>query len=294
MIEQIDYKGWNSYRLSNGEVELVAPADIGPRIIRFGFVGGQNVFKEVEAMLGKSGESTWMSRGGHRLWMAPEDKVKTYALDNSAVNVDAAADTLVLTGPVEEITGLEKRIAVTLAAGGTVEVINRLRNAGDAAIRVAPWALTVMAPGGTGIHAFPPRGKHPQDLNPTNPLVMSAYSDLSDPRWRFTKKYMTLRQDPQAVSPQKLGSWNAKTIGAYLLGSDLFIKRYEASGTPLDYPDFGCSFETFTNAAMLELETLGPLVDLQPGAAVEHVERWSLRRDVKINNWTDDELDRVF
>src|SRR5262249_15625446 len=165
MIEQLNYKGWNSYRLTNGVVELVAPADIGPRIIRFGFVGGQNLFKEVETMLGKSGEATWMSRGGHRLWMAPEDKVKTYAPDNAAVQVDAAGDTLVLTGPVEDATGLEKRISATMDADGRVKVVNVLRNAGGAPVSLAPWALTVMAPGGTGIHAFPPRGTHPQDLN---------------------------------------------------------------------------------------------------------------------------------
>jgi hypothetical protein len=180
-----------------------------------------------------------------------------------------------------------------MSADGKVEVTHRLRNAGAAAVALAPWSLTMMAQGGMGIHGFPPRGTHPQDLNPTNPLVMSAYTDLSDPRWRFTKKYMMLRQDPQAKSAQKLGSWNRATFGAYLLGSDLFIKRYEAKGSPADYPDFGCSFETFTNAAILELETLGPMVDLQPGAAVEHVECWSLLGEVQIAEWTDAELDRV-
>jgi hypothetical protein len=150
-----------------------------------------------------------------------------------------------------------------------------------------------MAQGGTGIHGFPPRGVHPRDLNPTNPLVMSAYTDLSDARWRFTRKYVMLRQDPAATSAQKLGSWNRETFGAYLLGSDLFIKRCKAEGSPADYPDFGCSFETFTNANMLELETLGPLTTLEPGAALEHVERWTMHRNVRINDWTDDELDAV-
>src|ERR1051325_11457889 len=46
-IEKKDYKGWpNSYWISNGEVELVITTDIGPRIMRYGFTGGQNVFKE--------------------------------------------------------------------------------------------------------------------------------------------------------------------------------------------------------------------------------------------------------
>ena len=40
------------------------------------------------------------------------------------------------------------------------------------------------------------------------------------------------------------------------------------------YPDFGCSFETFTNADMLEVETVGPLATLEPGKGVQHVEHW--------------------
>ncbi|MBI3694041.1 MAG: hypothetical protein HY238_04265, partial [Acidobacteria bacterium] len=59
------------------------------------------------------------------------------------------------------------------------------------------------------------------------------------------------------------------------------------------YTDFGCSFETFTNADFLELETLGPLAKIEPGATVEHVERWTLHKNIKLANWTDAELDRV-
>ena len=33
---------------------------------------------------------------------------------------------------------------------------------------------------------------------------------------------------------------------------------------------------------MLELETLGPLVTLQPGAVVVHEERWELHRNIEI------------
>ena len=294
-IEKTNYKGWPTcYRVSNGDVELIVTGDIGPRIMRYGFVGGQNLFKEFGESLGKSGEPKWVARGGHRLWAAPEDPVKTYAPDNSPVRVEINKDILVATEPVEKLTGLEKQITVKLAAKGShVEVIHRLRNTTGRAIVLAPWALTMLAQGGTGIHGFPPRGKHPEVLNPTNPLVMSAYSDLSDKRWHFTRKYMTLRQDPKNPEPQKLGSWNKNTWGAYLLGTDLFIKRYDAAGSSKDYPDLGCSFETFTNADFLELETVGPLTTLKPGASVDHIERWSLDKNIRLTQWTDAELDRV-
>ena len=254
-IEKTNYKGWpNCYRITNGDVELVVTGDVGPRVIRYGFPGGQNLFKEYAEMIGKSGESQWMIRGGHRLWMAPEDPVLTYALDNGPVKIEAAGGVLTATAPVE--------------------------------------ALTVMAPGGAGITGFPPRGKHPDVLPPTNPLVMWAYTNLADKRWTFTEKYAVLRQDPKASEPEKIGHFNKNTWGAYLLGTDLFLKRHQADPSKI-YPDFGCSFETFTNADMLELETLGPLTKVAPDATVDHVERWSLHRNVRIPAWTDADLDKA-
>jgi hypothetical protein len=56
-IEITAYQGWpNCYRISNGVVEAIVTGDVGPRVIRYGFVGGQNLFKEYKEQLGKSGE----------------------------------------------------------------------------------------------------------------------------------------------------------------------------------------------------------------------------------------------
>ncbi|MCS6953465.1 MAG: hypothetical protein RMK57_15150 [Bryobacterales bacterium] len=294
-IEKISYQGWpNCYRVSNGEVELVVTGDVGPRILRYAFVGERNFFKEYPEMMGKSGEKQWMIRGGHRLWRAPEDPKLTYALDNDPVKIDVRGSVLIATQPVEALTGIEKQIEVRLAARGTaVEVVHRMRNTLRRPQEFAAWALTVMAPGGVAVTGFPPRGRHPEVLLPTNPLVMWAYTDFSDPRWTFTKKYLILRQDPQAREPQKAGLFHPDTWGAYVLGTDLFLKRSKADPSQR-YPDFGCSFETFTNQDMLELETLGPLTQVRAGGTVEHIERWSLHRNVRIGAWNDEQLDRVF
>ncbi len=292
-IEKIAYKGWQDcYRMTNGEVELIVTGDVGPRIIRLGFVGGQNLFKEYEDQLGKSGEKEFQLRGGHRIWVSPEQLATTWAPDNAPVRIDPKGDRLIATAPIEPQTGLEKQIIIKMSVNGDIDVLHRIRNTNPWAIEFAPWALTIMAPGGTGITGFPPRGKHPEVLSPTNPLVMWAYTDLSDPRWKFTAKYLALRQDAKATSPQKIGSFNPNTWAAYLLGTDLFIKQVKADPSKT-YPDFGCSFETFTNAEMLEIETLGPLAKVEAGATVEHTERWSLHKGVKIAEWTDAELDRA-
>lgn len=293
-IEKTSYAGWsNCYRLTNGEVELIVTTDVGPRVIRYGFVGGQNIFKEFKEQLGKGGEKEWQARGGHRIWIAPEQVPESYALDNAPIQAVVKGDSIEMTQPVEKETGLQKQIIVKLAGSGTnVEVVHHIKNTAAKPRELAPWALTMMAQGGVGIHGFPPRGKHMEILVPTNPLVMWAFTDLSDPRWKITKKYITLRQDPKATTPQKVGSWNPNTFGAYLLGSDLFIKRYAADPAKR-YPDNGASFETFTNPDFLELETVGPLRTLKQGETADHVEHWTLHRNVKISSWTDADIDRV-
>jgi hypothetical protein len=76
------------------------------------------------------------------------------------------------------------------------------------------------------------------------------------------------------------------------LGKQLFLKRYRAHSNKT-YPDMGASFEMFTNANVLELETIGPVTRLAPGSALEHLERWSLHKNVNIRTWTDAALDRT-
>lgn len=293
-IQKTSYAGWpHCYRMTNGDVELIVTGDVGPRIIRYAFVGGQNIFKEFKEQLGKSGEPQWMARGGHRVWIAPEQVPESYALDNGPVEITVKGDTITATGAPERETGLQKQLIIRLAASGSaVEVVHRIRNTAEKPREFAPWALTMMAQGGRGIHGFPPRSKHMEVLTPTNPLVMWGFTDLSDPRWKFTKKYLMLQQDPKNAVPQKLASFNTETFGAYLLGSDLFIKRYKADPSK-KYPDDGASFETFTNADFLELETVGPLRTVRHGESAEHTEHWTLHKNVKINAWTDAELDRV-
>jgi hypothetical protein len=292
-IEKIGFAGWpNCYRMTNGDIELIATSDIGPRIIHCGFVGERNLFAVFSGQSGKSGEPYWMIRGGHRLWIAPEVIPDTYALDNDPVQATTTEDTLTLRQQPEPETGLRKQISITMSPDGGITVAHQIENTGPKSRRFAPWALTVMAPGGLAIATFPRRGSHDEILLPTNPLAMWAYTDFTDPRWRFTKKYLTLRCDQATAAPQKAGLFNPQSFCAYLLDSHLFTKRYTAAPNA-PYPDFHCSMELFTNHEFLELETLGPLVDVIPDSTSSHVEHWSLHRNVTVNAISDAELDRV-
>jgi len=290
-VEKTEYKGWpNCYRVTNGEVELIVTGDVGPRIIRFGFVGGQNLFKEFQDQLGRTGEAKFQLRGGDRVWKAPEDHVATWAPDNVPVEIQAMPTGLIAREPIEPLTNLQKEIEVSMAPSGNVTVSHRITNHSLFPLEFAPWALTMMAQGGIAVTGFPPRGRHPINLEATNPLVMWAYTNLADARWKFTKKYLLLRQDSNNSDAQKLGLFNPDTWAAYLLNGEAFVKRAQSDPSKT-YPDFGCSFETFTNNEFLEIETLGPVSKVLPGHAVEQVEHWSLYRNVRLTELNDEELD---
>ena len=291
-IEKIPWRGWpNCYLISNGEADLIVTADIGPRIMSYGFTGSQNFFKVFEDQQGKSGEPDWQMRGGHRVWLAPEDARLTYAPDNDPVEIEVFNGVLKATQPIEPLTGLRKQLVVRLAETGTqVEVVHRIQNTRSETPEVSTWALTMLTPGGTAITGFPPRASHADVLAPSNPLVMWAFTNLSDPRWTFLEKYLILRQDPANPVHNKLGHFNEDTWGAYLLGSELFLKWYAADPSQR-YPDFGCSCEFFVSDVMLEIETLSPLTRLEPQAWVEHTEYWTLHRDISVSDWSDRTLD---
>jgi len=279
VIETVEYGGWpNNVRIANDEIELVVTKDVGPRVIRFSFVGGQNVLGELEEEMGRSGEGEWKLRGGHRLWVAPEEKPRTYEPDNDPVAVQeirGGIQTVQTKGP---LSGIQKVMQIRLIGPRSVRIRHILTNLADNPVRVAPWALTVMAPRGVAIIPLPARIPHTERLLHNQEWSLWGYTDLSDPRWTIGSRYLLFRQDP-ARGPNKLGIAHREGWAAYWCGGMLFVKRFERLEGRI-YPDGNVNFETFANERFLELESLGPLVRLKPGASTKHEEVWELHRDV--------------
>jgi len=278
MIERREYRGWpNCIRLANRHLELIATTDVGPRVIHVGPIGGPNLFHVAPDTAGMTGGTEWRSYGGHRLWHAPEVMPRTYAPDNEPIRHDWDGRSLTL-AMTERDTGLEKEITVAVAdSEPAVEVTHRLVNRGPWPVELAPWALSVMAPGGVFVLPHEEYRPHPEVLTPARPLVLWHYTDMADPRWTWGARVVALRQDPAATTKQKIGALNSRGWAAYVNAGIAFVKRY-AAVPGARYPDMGANTEAFTDAEMLEFETLGPLTVLEPGAHVDHAERWFVAR----------------
>lgn len=270
----------NCLKLSNGQVEVVVTTDIGPRVIRYAFIGGENILAEIP---GKPGAAEWQTWGGHRLWIGPEGMPKSYGLDNSPIKHEAVGKNGIrLTQPTEPGTGIQKEMIVTLdETGPGVTILHRLTNRGKAAFELAPWGLTIMNPGGTAIVPQEPYKKHEDALLPARALVLWHYSDLSDPRFKIGPKFIRLSTNSDLKEPQKIGVMNKAGWAAYARQGTVFIKRYPFREGAA-YPDYGCNTEVYTAADFIEVETLGSLTTLAPGATAEHTERWSLHKDVTL------------
>jgi hypothetical protein len=283
-VEKLAYFGQpNCYRLTNGTVELIVTTDIGPRVIRYGFVGKPNVFAEMPDDVVPTEWGNWKPYGGHRFWHAPEVKPRSYSPDNEPVKFEAVGtDGVRLTQGTEPRTGMQKELVVVLDATGTgATVTHRLVNRGVWAVEAAPWALTIVAGGGTTIIPQEPYISHDEYVLPARAMVLWHYTDLTDPRWTIGKKYLRLRTEDSLNFAQKVGVTNKQGWMGYLNGKTLFVKRFPfVPGAK--YPDEGCNCETFTKGSFMEVETVGPLAQIAPGAAVEHVERWFLFADVEV------------
>lgn len=283
MLERFPYRGWNNaYRLSNGVVELVVTADVGPRIVSYGFCNGENLLHEVQDDAGKTGGSEFRLYGGHRLWVSPEVE-RTYYPDNTPVTVSRHGNATRFTAQREELppgTNLQKELEIELAATGSqVRITQRVRNDDARSTTLAPWSPTMMRAGGRAILPLSPRIAMDKDhYLPVGVFGIWSFTDLADPRWVLGTTYIQLRQlaTPTGHFKEQMGGiYNSAGWGAYYRQGYLFIKR-AAVISGAQYPDFGCNFEVFTNSDFIELETLGPLVELRPGEVVEHVERWWL------------------
>jgi hypothetical protein len=113
-------------------------------------------------------------------------------------------------------------------------------------------------------------------------LAMWSFTDMADPRWIFGTEYLQLKQltEPTGRFKEQMGGiYNQAGWGAYYRDGNVFVKRAPVIAGA-QYPDFGCNFEVFTNPDFLELETLGPLQELQPLETATHSEQWWLHANV--------------
>lgn len=270
--------------ITNGVIEAYVTVDIGPRIIRFGYVGGQNIMcanrnafapKEDKAFTSFFGEGKhWENLGGHRIWLSPESYPETYYPDLDPVKYEITDNGAVFTPVPEKEIGVQKSLEIKMDADdANMQVIMRVENISAADKEFSIWGLSVSEKGGTLVI---PMNTNDTGLLSNRIISVWPYTDMSDDRIYWGRNYVTLRQDSTRENPIKLGfDLNCGTV-YYCLNGEVFRKSFNTEHPNASYPDGGCSFETYTNENMIEVESLGVLKTVASGETAVHTEGWSL------------------
>jgi hypothetical protein len=271
-----DYRGGEAVVLSTPAFELAVTTEVGPRIVSLRSIAGKkagNLFLQFPD--NEKPYHGYMLRGGLRLWHSPEDIVRTYQPDNAPLAVKPLNNGIALAQPTEEKTGLQKAMKIEVLGDRTVKITHALTNHGLWAVETAAWALTMLRADGYAVLPLLPKGNHADgDLLPGYSFVPWTYTDLSLPVWDLHRDFIGI-DVPKAKAAQKFGITNYPGWSAYWVDGVTFVK-YAPVIKGATYSDLGCPFEVFTNGKMIELETLSPLVKLEPGKSISHVEHWAL------------------
>ena len=251
------------------------------RIVRFSLQGKSNLFADLGHSAIQTPFGSFYFRGGHRLWYAPESMPRTYMPDNEGAVVSDIPNGIRIEMPPESWTHITKVIEIQLNPDQPQVILHHeLRNEGAWKVELSPWALTMFRLGGVGIFPQPVGNVDDVGLLSNRRLSLWPYTQIDDPRLTLRDDFFLVNAIP-SLPPIKFGYYNPQGWLGYWLDGVLFVKRFDTL-VGVQYPDQGCNAEVYCNDQFIELESLGPLEQINPGQTVHHSELWELHESLDV------------
>lgn len=275
----MSFHGLPTFSIANQFLHVEFLAEAGPRIVRLSLAGRDgNLLAEIPDLTWQTTHGTFHIRGGHRLWHAPEAMPRTYVPDNEGLEIEPFEGGVRLREPVETPTGIQKVMELTLHPDRpALTVQHALHNAGAWTVELAPWAITQVPLGGVAV--LPMQAPTSSQYLPTRQLNLWSYTRVRDTRLRLDDD-LTLVEGKARKQPFKIGYFNHAGWLGYLAHGVFFVKRFEPQPGRL-HTDQNSNCEIYVWDRFLELETLAPLVQLEPGATTTHGETWEFYAGVQ-------------
>ncbi len=270
-----DFHGRPMLRIANGAIAIEMLAAAGPRIVGLRRHGSPaNLLAETPDLGWETALGRYELLGGHRLWLAPEDSERAAIPDSDGLAVQLLADGVRLTGAEESPTGCVRSMEVRLdPVLPSLSILHRVDNLGSHPLELAPWSITQLPLGGEALLPLR-RAVAGHETRPNRAFVLWPYSSLDDPRLHIRDGLVSV--DAVAGTDLKVGCMDDSGWVAYVRHGVAIVRRFEpVPGAP--HPDLGCNVETYCGSRFIELEVLGPLTVLAPGASTTLLERWEVR-----------------
>jgi hypothetical protein len=276
-MSESGFHGLATQVIENDFLRLEYLTTSGPRIVRLSFPNNKdNLLSETPDISWKTLHGDYYNlRGGHRLWLAPESLQIQTTPDNDPIEIEHCENRLMLQEALDPETLLKKLLKLTLhndRAAVTLEhtIINMGSNIGA----FAPWAITQLPLGGLAAMPQSTSSSDESGRLPNRQITLWPYSRISDERLTIKDDFIFLAGEGKSY-PCKIGCHNSAGWLVYA-NSDTIFAKHSSFFEDASYPDWGCNSELFVQDRFIELETLGPLVQLESGESTTHTETWEI------------------
>ena len=165
-LEEFDFHGWDSVRLSNGIIDAFCVPEIGGRLMQFSLGPHDYLFMNPD-LLGKrftyeehAGDGTilqWKNYGGAKTWPAPQgwdgegqwpgppDPVLDSGIYQYETNQDDARASVLMTSPPDERSGLRIRRMISVVPDSSRLMLDlSFENISESTIRWSIWDVAQM------------------------------------------------------------------------------------------------------------------------------------------------------
>ncbi len=288
-VERCAWGGWpEAFRISNGEVELVAVPAVS-RILHYGPIGGPNLLWQNASVAGRApGSEQWTNYGGSKIWIWPEHEWTTRRGSAWPPPTDLpetiasraeilGSDGLRLTSAPIPGFGVTLVREMRLAASGTrLELRNTIRKDAGAAFPIAAWTVTQVPADGTLF------------------ARLAAGSRLAEGYKSYFGSFAAVRREGANVLAIERRSSEYAKIGmdadllAWQRGERLLVVRPLSTATLLDawvvgdraqiYSHFDADPGLPAGVSYVELELTSPMRAVAAGESVTLETSWEMLR----------------
>jgi hypothetical protein len=274
------FAGHEAIQIDAGRIRLMVTTSVGPRVLGLLTEDGVNHLAELPDMtLDCPGSEPIHLRGGSRLWAAPEDPRVTYRPDDDPVGVEEVIDGVKLVARPDPVAGTSRETTIRVTGPERLSFDYAVVNRADRSQRLAAWAITMMKPLGRAWLPVLTEPFDPGGFQGQRNIVLWSYAANDDPRYVIHDYAMEVRAAALAEhpveAPFKVGTSMRRGWVAHWRVGVMLVKR-AAHDEDREYADLGASGQVYSHGEFTELETLGPLTDLQPGDAAVHHEEWQI------------------
>ena len=280
-IALTNYHGWNeSIVMANGQAEVIIVPAVG-RVMQFKFAGEEGPFWENRELDGKPPDplaKEWGNFGGDKTWPSPQSEWPQYtgrgwppppAFDSMPVRTELKKNTVRLISAVDPQYGIRTVRDIELDPKLPVlTIVTTYEKVEGPARKAGIWVITQL--------------KNPACVYvplPRPSLYRNGYNKQSDDlpaQLQVVPGWLSLKRDSKKST--KIGM----DAGTMLWVGEKSMVRIDSPRQPgAEYPDQGSSAEIYTNPDPLpyvELETLGPLFNLEVGSKITQSNNYTLIR----------------